>query len=362
MAANPVPDEFWRAVWDGAEHDEDKLCVHNYAFDRRLPATFLGELGDLAKSRDNSTGKELFAAFQSFALSRHELVRRDPEATFCGAGSNGPNIPADSKDLPDSVVTVLNLTSLIARAIDVGNRGSSDPAAVEKMNRLLEFFDLSTTSLPAMVNGRLLEPGFDLNNSETRAAVISLYNTLARYSPRHPVWVGARTDFEALTKLSDPATWLEAVGLPPPRRESLLIVLGYSRSHLPAFVRPSQQEAGWFVWHFPSPPCHRPARGGITMRLGSLSRDSRPGARLSPDKRIVREFIHPQIPFALGGQPVPPTAIPIEWIAHGWVNPGHAGSVSDTRTSHHLRLQAIYKGKIVEWMPHPLELTFDPRP
>lgn len=98
----------------------------------------------------------------------------------------------------------------------------------------------------------------------------------------NPVWVTTWSRFE-LVKNSRPERWSEFVGVTRLTAEQWLVVLRYRAAETGTLVRPTQLDAGWYAYHFPSPPPWPVHQGGIVVDLEGAA------AGLTP------EYIHAQI-------------------------------------------------------------------
>ena len=88
-----------------------------------------------------------------------------------------------------------------------------------------------------------------------------------------------------------PESWLEAVGIPRATYPRWILVLRYTAGEARPLVRPTQLEAGWFGFHFPSPLASSADAGGHAMSLGERDGNLR--------LQILPEFIHARVRYHL---------------------------------------------------------------
>jgi hypothetical protein len=152
-------------------------------------------------------------------------------------------------------------------------------------------------------------------------AVLDAIDRRRRKHPYEPSWAVWWRDFKPF--INRPAEhWLEILGLENRHSDELphsLILLKYRVGEIRTLVRPTQLDAGWFRFHFPSPlqkdPC---ACCGYPMDLSIPP----------PHRKLLPEFIHQQIPHAG------------HWTGH--IKQTHGardGRLNDQRHAHHERLK-----------------------
>jgi hypothetical protein len=155
---------------------------------------------------------------------------------------------------------------------------------------------------------------------------------------RHqPVWA---TTWSALEPHlgGGPDRWLEVLGIARSGFPRWLVVLAYRVSEVGTLARPTQLDAGWSGFHFPSPPRAPLSTGGHPADLGT------PAASAS----VLPEYIHSQIHYR------------IEY----WVEAGRLigqttrptpDDVASQRWAHHRRLCACYgPAHVKSWMAEPV--------
>lgn len=342
---------FLRRVWEGCEVEDEHFTVHNFAHDGRVCEAFRLALLALIEGRNGTTPREDFLAFQALAKRFEGEIRSRPLATFCSSSYNRPNLLDEAEAGTEHGVTVVNLSKMLVAATSLGSKDLPQQA-VHAVNASLSPLGLSTSASLLSIRERLER--IDFNEARMRVAVLLLQRTMAEHLPRHPVWVASFTEFEELVDWTKPGSWLEAVGLPAPRgleERRFLVVLKYNLGDLPVLVRPSQVEAGWFAFHFPTPSAMPVSKGGRTMRLGGVSWDRRKG-----DSLLVPEFIHEQVPFRLAAEEEIAGSVVVEWVAHGMARgDGKAGvSLGQCRGLQHRRLRKGFPRETTGWMPDPL--------
>jgi len=164
-------------------------------------------------------------------------------------------------------------------------------------------------------------------------SVFEMLNTYRRDFPYQPSWA---TTWSALSPhlSSPPERWLEVLGIDKAVAPRWLIVLKYSVREAGTIARPTQLDAGWRSFHFPSPPCATPYNGGHPMDLSIPSR----AAGLLP------EFIHKQIDHDI-----------THWTSAGSIckktdNPSPEALI-EQRLNHHKLLVRMYGSmEVLSWM------------
>lgn len=152
-----------------------------------------------------------------------------------------------------------------------------------------------------------------------------------RASRRHnPVWATTWSRF-LLVRDKGPERWTELIGVPRFASE-WLIVLKYRVADAGTLVRPTQFEAGWFGYHFPSPPSHPLHLGGAVVDLSDNP---------TPLAGLTTEYIHEQIDLR-----------PEFWVAAGRLV-GHAsravgGAVEKCRQRHWGVLARSFDSAVLE--------------
>ena len=225
--------------------------------------------------RESGNAADLVLAAEEYL---REQVHKDPNTTFLHE-DNGNNIvetPNGSIADEEPLATVLDLTGL---------------AAVLRAGRLAGLPDLQTLPAAATITDeqinqfyedRLRNPDLGVRDRTVDAILHAVY-----LSERHPTWA-ARWDRFIGRIDATPESWLEAVGIPRATFPRWILALRYTADEVQQLLRPTQLEAGWFGYHFPSPPGSADA-GGHAMSLAE-----RDGNLRLP---ILPEFVHPRVRF-----------------------------------------------------------------
>jgi hypothetical protein len=177
-----------------------------------------------------------------------------------------------------------------------------------------------------------------------RATFKALNRCREEYGPFQPIWATRWEKFRERTADAGPAAWLEATGLGREDPRRWLIVLVYPVEEVQWLARPTQLDAGWYQYHFPSPPCLGADQGGHPMDL-----------RTEPcPEHLLPEFIHEQFEYDIK-----------HWDDSERPGPNRlvgctAGPTVDAlelqRRNHHRLLITSYPdfvGEIEDWMPRP---------
>ena len=157
-------------------------------------------------------------------------------------------------------------------------------------------------------------------------------------APRsEPVWVALWDQFRQYVH-HGLSMWMKMLGMRDSvsRHPRYPLVLVYRADSVGTLVRPTQLEAGFDAFHFPSPPSAPPTAGGYTMDWSAM-----PGYR-----EPLREFLHQRKPdrdnaadWILGGRLSGPTT------------PGGAPlKLNETRRRHYGRLKSIHGPLPGGWM------------
>jgi hypothetical protein len=167
--------------------------------------------------------------------------------------------------------------------------------------------------------------GGNSSRDAVHAFLADVFVAVNRLRDERPVWVAQRDDFVEASDVNIPATWNAAVGAWR-KPGAWQAVLTYPSRLVSALLRPTQLDAGFNQFHYPSPTVVDLVRGGITMALREVS-ESVP---------LVREWIHPPIPLD-----------PRHWTAardlFGRVDPMAGASGLVCREWH--------RGRLARWLP-----------
>ena len=151
----------------------------------------------------------------------------------------------------------------------------------------------------------------------------------------YPTWAAEWDSIEPYLGAKAPSRWLQSVGV----GKDNAIWVAVLRYRLPSAVgmyRPTQLDAGWYAYHFPSPPQAELEKGGFTMDLRDAPPDPRQG--------LVSEYLHRQIDFEIG-----------DWTRAGslvgFVSPdvGLRMRLSGLRSRHLDHLDEVYPGVRAAW-------------
>ena len=253
----------------------------------------------LEVTRQPTTASDLKRALGDY---HYNWVCRQPAETYLSRARNSLNFVADgdlSMNMP--LATVINVSGWIAQLRDTVRDGP----------RLEQIFDeVAVVGTPTRRIADFLSALFAVVN-------------VAR--DQRPVWAARLSRFRRAIDRARPATWNAAVGVWR-RQGSWQAVVTYPRRSVQEVIRPTQLDAGFYQFHFPSPPVVATASGGITMAICDMT-DRMP---------LVPEWIHPPIDFDAD-----------HWLAAG----GLFGEVPDaldvTRLGEHRR---SHGGRLTKWL------------
>jgi hypothetical protein len=275
-----VPPPYARVLddWRRGRDHESAAVGENLALDHRI-----------SPERDLDFFHRMGSPASATAMSRalgdyhRKVVRPAPAESFLNSVVNGNNFVGGAAieglvaDLDLAVIVWLNgLVRPLSRAY------AADPS-------LFSDFPIDAD---AEREGEEVTSWFDRHLDKSREADEDFVGRILRGlraagGPRHnPCWATTWARFEKVSG-SDPERWLELVGVPR-FAPGWVIVFKYHAREVGTLVRPTQFDAGWNGYHFPSPPPHPRDSGGVVVDLAPA-----PWAGLTP------EFIHEQIEWRM---------------------------------------------------------------
>ena len=258
----------------GTGNDHDRAAAINFIHDRRVSETRAAHF--LQWCRESGNAADLVLAAEEYL---REQVHKNPNATFLHEDNGNNVVETANGSIADDepLATVLDLTGL---------------AAVLRAGRLAGLPDLQTLPAAATITDEQINQFYEdrLRNPdpEVRDRTVDAILHAVYLSERHPTWAARWNGFMDRIDAT-PESWLEAVGVPRATFPRWILVLRYTAGEAQQLVRPTQLEAGWFGYHFPSPPAGSADAGGHAMSLGE--RDG--NVRLP----ILPEFIHARMWF-----------------------------------------------------------------
>jgi hypothetical protein len=312
---------------------DQKAIACNLIHDHRVSGKRAVAFCKLAKS-DIEAGN-----LQSALEEYQNIVRKKPRVTFLSSSKNSNNFAyrfgrAVNPVAPDyPLFTVLDLSGLTWVLID---------GRISGIARLREF-GLAGAVTDEQMN-RFLEKELGIGDAgRERDAVATVLEALKVSRTKmqrhhHPVWAASSQPFLERADRSRPDSWLEAVGVNPGSKPRWLIVLKYAARDARSLVRPTVLDAGWYAFHFPSPPAAPLRAGGHAMWLREAGDLARGGDSPMP------EFIHSQVNFKLS-----------HWEESGFRAGFTSGSrdwpVASSRRRHLESLRAYYgAARLGGWM------------
>lgn len=160
------------------------------------------------------------------------------------------------------------------------------------------------------------------------AAVLDVLNEYRRERPFQPTWASTWAAFGSHA-MAGPERWLQVFGMPRPTYPRWVVLLRYTVREAGTVARPTQLDAGWFPYHFPSPSQAPPAGGGHPMDL-----------RLTPRATtLLPEYVHRQIDHLSSH---------VEGI--GRTAGAVTGRLGNQRQAHHELLASRYGPDVRAWM------------
>jgi hypothetical protein len=268
----------WAALASGlveTGNPHDRAAAINFIVDGRVSEDRAENFYQWCRESGNAAG---------LALAAEEYlrqVRQAPDATFLHE-DNGNNIIGTADRLiadDEPLATVLDLTGLaeLLRTGRLGDLGGlqAPPAAKAVTDEEIHKF----------YKDRLRNPDPEIRDRTVDAILHAVY-----LSERHPTWA-TRWDHFMSRIDATPESWLEAVGVYKETYPRWILVLRYTAGEARPLVRPTQLEAGWYGFHFPSPPAGSAEAGGHAMSL----RERDGNLRLP----LLPEFLHARVRFGL---------------------------------------------------------------
>ena len=120
------------------------------------------------------------------------------------------------------------------------------------------------------------------------AATLDMLNNDRKKHAYQPVWAARWDEFKPYLDHPEGATrWRQALGLKPDSRPCWYAVLKYKVGEVGSLFRPSQLDADWSGYHFPSP-------AGVPVWRGGFPMDCR-----GESDRPLSEYVHQQIDHRL---------------------------------------------------------------
>jgi hypothetical protein len=260
-----------------------------------------------------------------------ENVRSSREPDYLMDGLNGENIITGHQAAPSQIhkdaalVRVLDLNDLRPVFEWAKPRGTWD-------GTLFDFPPEGRHGVP-IVNwlDRKLLSASESERREFVGVVLDLLSHHRKENTFQPTWATTWASFEPFEE-QGPERWLEVLGMPkqPPR---WLVLLVYTVRTAGTLLRPTQLDAGWYAYHFPSAPAALLEEGGHTMDL-----------RVSPRAtRLMNEYIHCQIDH---------TVDHVLKVERTRTSSGQ--ELKNQRRSHHELLVQWYGASVVDWMTDPV--------
>ena len=115
-------------------------------------------------------------------------------------------------------------------------------------------------------------------------AALEALNSYGQNTPFQPTWATAWSAFEPF-EAAGPERWLQVLGVYRSSSPRWIVLLRYKVREAGTLVRPTQLDAGWDRYHFPSPPTTPLGNGGHSMDLRVAP----------PSTSLLPEYIHKQI-------------------------------------------------------------------
>jgi hypothetical protein len=210
---------------------------------------------------------------------------------------------------------------------------------LERLRRFVEEVRVLNTEeqFGGFLDRQLDERRSGLERQEFLSDLLLALNVAARERPFQPCWVTLWSDLEPHLREDSPEEWAEALGVVLHQADRWLIVLRYTIDDAAMLVRPTQLEAGWWGYHFPSPQHAPVSSGGHPVDLGIND----------PFAPLVREYIHSRIDYDVR-----------QWIVAGRrlrrTTRATACDLQERRRNHYRRLMETYgEDATRSWMSSP---------
>lgn len=225
----------------------------------------------------------------------------------------------------------INTDVKLVRVLDLNS--SSRLFNVAKLEDARAFATFPSGHDPRLVSAWLDNQLSERSDSEVVAFLGSVLEVLndSRSFPFNPIWTTTWNAF-ADHSVDRPERWLEIMGVPKPAKH-WLVQLRYTVSEAGTIARPTQLDAGWFPYYFPSPPQASDLAGTHPMDL-----------RTSPQSdRLLPTYIHKQIHHTID-----------HIVRIGRTTDPVIGNLETQRRCHRDLLARVYGANVFKWMPNVL--------
>ncbi len=340
----------------------------NLMYDRRVcqarERSFLKILDRVMQDPMNAgkDGAELLSVV--LGLYRSEFLSgqaiRDPHHPDNGASKRQPHFAVERENYRNLLNGDTNRSrpangTLLANVLDLSGldavyRFARDNAGTDRASRKV-FNDYPTRTEPRVIAEWLdghLGAGTTAHERQTsfiRETLKALNRRREMVGLFQPVWA---TKWESLRQRiagGRTESWLEANGLGRDDPRRWVVVLVYPVEAVQWLARPTQLDAGWYKYHFPSPPCVPAATGGHPMDLQTHP---------CPEK-LLPEFVHEQTVYQYEHWDDPVR----ERLSNrliGCTAERTFDALEVQRRNHYRLLVSSYRKistKITQWMPSP---------
>jgi len=282
------------AEWKASINHKHKAMACNLVHDHRVSPEREAHLSDMARSDMSGlrcTGVNLQNALNNY-FEQRVRVRKLPPYVYWKL--NGDNILGAT---PKGWVGPKRDTKLV-RVLDLSGLFHPYSWAKKRGNKRFESLPYQMSRTAEWIDNQLKTLSVD----DLRTFLDTVFGVLRNYSQEHPfqpVWASTLTSFESHIK-EGPDRWLEMLGMVRTGKPRWLVLLAYEVKEAGTIARPTQLEAGFWPYHYPSPNCAEAFRGGHPIDLGRAKR------------ALLPEFVHKEIPhnlkhFECGGSRCGPT-------------------------------------------------------
>jgi hypothetical protein len=305
----------------------DRAMALNMMYDHRVSVPREAALRSLGSGNRSPTDMqdELVDYFDS-------RVRTRTLPDYVYQSLNGDNIVLGGS----SARRLIHKDYLLTRALDLSGLGPVFQAAKLAGHRAFAgFHGASTVDVDATtkwLDGELLARS-DVQVRQFIRATLEVLNWSRARRAFQPTWVTSWSAFEPHVN-QPPERWLELLGMNRPFAPIWVIMLAYPARIAAPVVRPTQLDAGWYAYHFPSPPQAPLAVGGHPMDLQYTPATT----------ALMPEYIHKQIDHTLEhwenanrlcGRTTRPTI----------------DALDRQRKAHFALLASVYGKDVCAWMP-----------
>lgn len=272
------------------------------------------------------TARELEKAIVTYFETR---VRTRPLPDYVFAGFNFDNFVTNAA----AHLQLIHRDVSLVRVLDITGLHTVFQWAKNRLHPVFAVYPTAWNEVITWLDAHIGPPNDVGQIDQFIETILEVLNSYRLVQPFQPTWATAWAGFERFAT-ENPDVWAECLGMKKTTAPRWLILLRYTVREAGTIARPSQLDAGWYSYHFPSPPQAPLASGGHPMDLRA------PADRVG----LLPEFIHKQISHS------------IEHFRRAGSRMGRTTSVNNNalniQREYHLELLTkSYGSSVRRWMP-----------